>query len=202
VLFLRRIRLILRLTTGPVSAIRHRPGRAHSAITRTLVALPFGHADAWHYDLADQPAQRGNKQVDSIPCALMRGGSSDGLFFRAESLPGKAGARDRLLLAAMGSPDLRQIDGMGGGNDLSSKVVTSDRPAVRMRMSSWITATGSSDRHGELPPQGLHDEQSLAPRQRAPGSTAGFGGDNEFPSRPSPRDRNPCPARASRLSGE
>ncbi|WP_339379989.1 4-oxalomesaconate tautomerase [Aromatoleum evansii] len=64
---------------------------------------------------------------------LMRGGSSKGLFFLAESLPDDTTARDRLLLAAMGSPDLRQIDGMGGGNDLSSKVVIvapSRRPDV------------------------------------------------------------------------
>ena len=61
--------------------------------------------------------------MDHIPCVLMRGGSSKGLFFLAESLPDDTVARDRLLLAAMGSPDLRQIDGMGGGNDLSSKVV-------------------------------------------------------------------------------
>lgn len=61
--------------------------------------------------------------MNSIPCVLMRGGSSKGLFFRAESLPEDPVSRDRLLLAAMGSPDVRQIDGMGGGNDLSSKVV-------------------------------------------------------------------------------
>jgi 2-methylaconitate cis-trans-isomerase PrpF len=61
--------------------------------------------------------------VDHIPCVLMRGGSSKGLFFLAEDLPAEPSARDRLLLAAMGSPDVRQIDGMGGGNDLSSKVV-------------------------------------------------------------------------------
>ncbi len=61
--------------------------------------------------------------MNSIPCVLMRGGSSKGLFFRAESLPREAAERDRLLLAAMGSPDVRQINGMGGGNDLSSKVV-------------------------------------------------------------------------------
>jgi hypothetical protein len=53
----------------------------------------------------------------------MRGGSSKGLFFLARDLPDDVSARDRLLLAAMGSPDVRQIDGMGGGNDLSSKVV-------------------------------------------------------------------------------
>lgn len=58
-----------------------------------------------------------------IPCVLMRGGSSKGLFFLAKDLPADPAARDRMLLAAMGSPDVRQIDGMGGGNDHSSKVV-------------------------------------------------------------------------------
>lgn len=58
-----------------------------------------------------------------IPCVLMRGGSSKGLFFKATDLPGNSEERDRLLLAAMGSPDARQIDGLGGGNDHSSKVV-------------------------------------------------------------------------------
>lgn len=61
--------------------------------------------------------------MKSIPCVLMRGGSSKGLFFLADSLPADPVERDRMLLAAMGSPDVRQIDGMGGGNDLSSKVV-------------------------------------------------------------------------------
>ncbi|MGQ7847004.1 2-methylaconitate cis-trans isomerase PrpF family protein [Granulosicoccus sp. 3-233] len=58
-----------------------------------------------------------------IPCVLMRGGSSKGLFFLAQDLPTATDERDRLLLAAMGSPDLRQIDGMGGGDSQSSKVV-------------------------------------------------------------------------------
>lgn len=61
--------------------------------------------------------------MKSIPCVLMRGGSSKGLFFLTDSLPADPAKRDRMLLAAMGSPDVRQIDGMGGGNDLSSKVV-------------------------------------------------------------------------------
>ncbi len=69
--------------------------------------------------------------MNRIPCVLMRGGSSKGLFFMARDLPEDTEARDRLLLAAMGSPDVRQIDGMGGGNDLASKVVIvapSNRP--------------------------------------------------------------------------
>ena len=57
-----------------------------------------------------------------IPCTLMRGGTSKGLYFHAADLPSDPRARDAILLAAMGSPDLRQIDGVGGGHPLTSKV--------------------------------------------------------------------------------
>jgi len=58
----------------------------------------------------------------SIPCTLMRGGTSKGLYFLARDLPEDTRARDAMLLAAMGSPDERQIDGMGGAHPLTSKV--------------------------------------------------------------------------------
>lgn len=57
-----------------------------------------------------------------IPCVVMRGGTSKGPFFLASDLPADVQARDRVLLAIMGSPDRRQIDGLGGGDSLSSKV--------------------------------------------------------------------------------
>ena len=53
---------------------------------------------------------------------LMRGGSSKGAFFVADDLPADPGARDALLLRIMGSPDVRQIDGVGGATPLTSKV--------------------------------------------------------------------------------
>lgn len=59
---------------------------------------------------------------DGIPCMWMRGGTSKGGYFLASDLPGDAGARDKALLGIMGSPDARQIDGMGGGDPLTSKV--------------------------------------------------------------------------------
>lgn len=68
-----------------------------------------------------------------VPCLLMRGGTSKGAYFLADDLPVEAAARDRLLLAAMGSPDARQIDGLGGGDSLTSKVAIikrSQRPGV------------------------------------------------------------------------
>lgn len=58
----------------------------------------------------------------AIPCLLMRGGTSKGPFFRESDLPADLATRDRVLLAVMGSPDKRQIDGIGGAHPLTSKV--------------------------------------------------------------------------------
>jgi len=57
-----------------------------------------------------------------IPCLLMRGGTSKGAYFLASDLPEQPALRDQVLLAVMGSPDKRQIDGLGGGDSLTSKV--------------------------------------------------------------------------------
>ncbi|MBP9906245.1 MAG: 4-oxalomesaconate tautomerase [Rhodoferax sp.] len=58
----------------------------------------------------------------AIPCSFMRGGTSRGPFFMASDLPDDVAMRDRVLLAVMGSPDQRQIDGLGGAHPLTSKV--------------------------------------------------------------------------------
>lgn len=57
-----------------------------------------------------------------IPCLMMRGGTSKAAVFLAQDLPSDPAARDMLLLRIMGSPDPRQIDGIGGGDPLTSKV--------------------------------------------------------------------------------
>ncbi|MGE5132585.1 MAG: 4-oxalomesaconate tautomerase [Gemmatimonadota bacterium] len=57
-----------------------------------------------------------------IPCSVMRGGTSKGLVFAESDLPAGRATRDAVLLAAMGSPDEREIDGMGGAHPLTSKV--------------------------------------------------------------------------------
>jgi 4-oxalomesaconate tautomerase len=57
-----------------------------------------------------------------IRCSVIRGGTSKGLYFHGSDLPDDVGLRDAVLLAAMGSPDVREIDGMGGGHPLTSKV--------------------------------------------------------------------------------
>ena len=59
---------------------------------------------------------------DGIACLWMRGGTSKGAYFLAEDLPRDPRERDALLLAIMGSPDPRQIDGIGGADPLTSKV--------------------------------------------------------------------------------
>jgi len=63
----------------------------------------------------------------AIPCVLMRGGTSKGPYFLAEELPGDTATRDQVLLAVMGSPDLRQINGLGGADSLTSKVAIVSR---------------------------------------------------------------------------
>lgn len=81
-----------------------------------------------------------------IPCTLMRGGTSKGPFFLAGDLPGDARLRDRVLLAVMGSPDARQIDGLGGADPLTSKVAIvsrSSRPGIDV---DYLFAQVSVDR--------------------------------------------------------
>ena len=66
----------------------------------------------------------------AIRCSVIRGGTSKGLYFHAGDLPVDIPTRDAVLLAAMGSPDTREIDGLGGGHPLTSKVAVI-RPSTR-----------------------------------------------------------------------
>ncbi|MGW1816378.1 4-oxalomesaconate tautomerase [Streptomyces sp. NPDC002125] len=61
-------------------------------------------------------------EPSEVRCLLMRGGTSKGAYFLADDLPADPAARDGLLLRVMGSPDPRQIDGLGGAHPLTSKV--------------------------------------------------------------------------------
>lgn len=65
-----------------------------------------------------------------VRCMMMRGGTSKGAYFLAEDLPADPRARDRLLLGLMGSPDPRQIDGLGGAHPLTSKVAIVSRSTL------------------------------------------------------------------------
>ena len=59
---------------------------------------------------------------DGVRCMWMRGGTSKGAFFLGQDVPNEISARDHFISKVMGSPDARQIDGMGGAHPLTSKV--------------------------------------------------------------------------------
>ena len=88
----------------------------------------------------------------AIPASLMRGGTSKGLFFLADDLPTDRETRDAVLLAAMGSPDVREIDGVGGAHPLTSKVAVvrrstrSDADVDYLFLQVWPYRAEVSDR--------------------------------------------------------
>ena len=63
----------------------------------------------------------------TIPCVLMRAGTSRGPFFLRDWLPADERQRDEALIGAIGASDLLQLDGVGGGNSLTSKVAIVSR---------------------------------------------------------------------------
>jgi 4-oxalomesaconate tautomerase len=82
---------------------------------------------------------------------MMRGGTSKGAYFLASDLPADTAQRDRILLAVMGSPDPRQIDGIGGADPLTSKVAivsSSERPGIDVDylfLQVWVDRAEVSD---------------------------------------------------------
>ncbi|MEZ5893361.1 MAG: PrpF domain-containing protein [Parvularculaceae bacterium] len=83
--------------------------------------------------------------LTAIRATLMRGGTSKGLYFNAHDLPADEATRDKVLLAAMGSPDVRQIDGVGGAHPLTSKVAVMSPPS--QRADADITTWRPKSRH-------------------------------------------------------
>jgi 4-oxalomesaconate tautomerase len=83
---------------------------------------------------------------------MMRGGTSRGAYFLASDLPTDIAERDRILLSAMGSPDPRQIDGIGGADPLTSKVAVispSSRPGIDVDylfLQVWVDRPEVSDK--------------------------------------------------------
>src|SRR5262245_62006967 len=92
---------------------------------------PPGHAPSRERSVRS-PLRSASRQVrqyvDRMPteqgvrCMLMRGGTSKGAYFLADDLPADRAERDDLLMRIMGTPDARQIDGIGGAHPLTSKV--------------------------------------------------------------------------------
>jgi len=62
------------------------------------------------------------KEAFTLPCSIIRGGTSKGIYFLESVIPKDPELRDKAILSAFGSPDIRQIDGLGGANSLTSKV--------------------------------------------------------------------------------
>lgn len=70
-------------------------------------------------------------EMERIPCVIMRGGTSKAVFLLENDLPADARLRDKIILSIFGSPDSRQIDGLGGADPLTSKLAiigASSRP--------------------------------------------------------------------------
>ena len=67
--------------------------------------------------------------MKSIPCTILRGGTSKGIYLMASDLPSDPAERDALILRIFGSPDVRQIDGLGGADPLTSKVAIIGPPS-------------------------------------------------------------------------
>jgi methylitaconate Delta-isomerase len=65
----------------------------------------------------------------AIPCSVLRGGTSRGVFFRAEDLPSARSAIEPILMSVMGTPDIRQINGIGGATSQTSKVAIIGPPS-------------------------------------------------------------------------
>src|SRR5258706_3567233 len=66
--------------------------------------------------------------MDGIACTILRGGSSKGIYIERDALPPPGNERDRQILDLFGSPDVRQIDGLGGADKLTSKVAVMGKP--------------------------------------------------------------------------
>jgi 2-methylaconitate cis-trans-isomerase PrpF len=81
-----------------------------------------------------------------IPCVLMRGGTSRGPFFLASDLPSDRQSRDAALLSIMGSGHPLQIDGIGGGNPVTSKVAIIGPPSVAGADVDYLFAQVRTDR--------------------------------------------------------
>jgi len=77
----------------------------------------------------------------TFPCTIMRGGTSKGIFLMEKDLPEVPGLRDRIILAVFGSPDIRQIDGLGGADSLTSKLAI-----IGPAKSRIMTSTTTSER--------------------------------------------------------
>ena len=69
------------------------------------------------------------KETRAVPCSILRGGTSRAVFFKAEDLPRERAAIEPILLNVLGSPDMRQINGLGGATSNTSKAAIMAAPS-------------------------------------------------------------------------
>ena len=93
----------------------------------------------------------GKTSQTAIPCLFMRGGTSKGPFFKEGDLPSQIAPRDKVLLSVMGSPDKRQIDGLGGAHPLTSKVGSCPKAPSRASISTSCSPNCSRTRTPSTP---------------------------------------------------
>ncbi|AWK84037.1 2-methylaconitate cis-trans isomerase PrpF family protein [Photobacterium damselae] len=68
--------------------------------------------------------------ITQLPISIVRGGTSKGIFIESRYLPKDQKERNTVILRVFGSPDVRQIDGLGGADILTSKLAIIDKPSI------------------------------------------------------------------------
>ena len=102
-----------------------------------------------------------HSQMNMIRCAIVRGGTSKGIFIMENEQPKEQKERDRVLLSIFGSPDIRQIDGLGGADVLTSKLaIIAPGDGI-----DGLPVTDGMDGPGEADHQGLPHRQPGRPLQ-------------------------------------
>lgn len=96
------------------------------------------------------PTSSNFPEQTAVRCVLMRGGTSKALFFHEADVPPAGPPRDRFLKRAMGTPDVLQIDGMGGSRLVTSKVAIIQRSARADADVDYTFAQVDVDRDGIL----------------------------------------------------
>jgi len=144
-------------------------------------------------------AKRRGDQV-GIRCVFMRGGTSRGAFLHAADLPDDLALREQLLLGMYGSPDIRQIDGLGGAHPLTSKVAIvgrSSRPNADIDFTFRLPRSRRPTREGGT----SAPARSRVKHGRAPSSLRSYGGSVHSRgssvtrhARPGGSATRPCPA--------
>jgi 2-methylaconitate cis-trans-isomerase PrpF len=102
----------------------------------------------------------------TLPCVLMRAGTSRGPFFLREGLPADEQQRNEALIGAIGASDLLQVDGVGGGSTLTSKVAIVSRSMEPGCDVDYLFAqVGVGDKSVDTPSTCLRNRPTSQPKE-------------------------------------